>query len=253
MEEADLESRLKALRNAGFPGTASRRHELVPGEVRAWVCAGPLPAGLAGEAMRYLTPFDHDALARVSNVQAREERTQARALLRALLALHRGPEAASLPFDEREHGKPFLRGGPEGLEFSVSHSRGAIAVALAIGMEVGVDVEVPKPMPGRVERLAPRVLDPASLAWFESLPQADSAARDSFFYRQWVVREAVLKALGSGLTIDPRGLVVSPPGSVTGSVTVALRDETFTCTITEVGGIPVAIASRGGWYAIFAI
>ena len=89
-------------------------------------------------------------------------------------------------------GKPW---SVDGRPFSLSHSRGWLALALADDeAALGIDLEFPKP--GRdLHALLERCLQVDDHAW----QQATSAAREQLFYLAWVVREAAAKADGRGL------------------------------------------------------
>ena len=113
----------------------------------------------------------------------------------ALLASYLGGEPAQLNFGEGPHGKPFLR-PPTALDFNISHSRGTLLAAISRAQEVGVDIEVA----GRVRPvldLARRYFTPAEA---DALARLDPASQQSAFLRLWTCKEAVLKALGAGIS-----------------------------------------------------
>ena len=95
------------------------------------------------------------------------------------------------------HGKPFLVDHPE-LGISVAHTPGATAVACVRGTSVGVDLE--------------RASDPGarSVATVLLHPH-EHAADDDDLARTWVRKESLVKALGTGLALDPRSIEVSSP------------------------------------------
>src|SRR4029453_9894215 len=132
----------------------------------------------------------------------------------ARLAAYLGcaPDAVRLTLGE--HGKPFLDGpflaGARGLEFNVSHSGGGPLVGIARGQALGVDIET-------LRRRRP-VLDLARRFFAaeeaSALASLDEAHRQMAFLRLWSCKEAVVKALGSGIgfglerlqfDIDPAG------------------------------------------------
>lgn len=94
-------------------------------------------------------------------------------------------------------GKPALAASA-GIGFNVTHCRDLALVALADGIEVGIDIE-------RADRtidpdlLARRTLCDAERAALAGI--ADPEARRRFVLRLWVRKEAVVKALGHGLTL----------------------------------------------------
>lgn len=99
-----------------------------------------------------------------------------------------------------EHGRPTIIAG-DGLQFSLSHTTDRSAIALAPSV-VGVDLE-----------RADRAIDAGDLTVMlhpnETTPVDQFAA-----LRHWVRKEAYLKALGTGLGLDPRSVDLSsdPPG-----------------------------------------
>jgi 4'-phosphopantetheinyl transferase len=94
----------------------------------------------------------------------------------------------------RSHGKPRLseRQAPA---FSLSHTDGAAAVAIG-EVELGVDVEALRPS----LRDLSCVLTEAELATWQRI---EAHARDRWVLERWVQKEAYLKGIGSGLTVDP--------------------------------------------------
>lgn len=80
---------------------------------------------------------------------------------------------------------------PEGVFFNLSHSGGWTVIALS-DCEVGVDIQQVKPVD---MRLAKRFFSEKECA---QLTEAGDGATE-LFYRLWTVKEAYLKALGTGL------------------------------------------------------
>lgn len=94
-----------------------------------------------------------------------------------------------------EHGKPYA---PDlhGIEFNVSHSGRRALIAIARDQAIGIDIEAQ----GRrrsVDDIAERFFAPAESRALRALPEA---SRDAAFLRLWTGKEAVLKALGEGLS-----------------------------------------------------
>lgn len=126
----------------------------------------------------------------------------AHALLRSVLGAALDRDPAGLAFGAGPHGKPYLTDAP--VEFSISHSGELVAVALCADTPVGVDVE-------RITALAEPplpVLSERERAAFDRVPGPERAVA---FTSYWVRKEAVLKATGEGLRVDPARLTVSAP------------------------------------------
>ncbi|MCS7081390.1 MAG: 4'-phosphopantetheinyl transferase superfamily protein [Bacteroidetes bacterium] len=97
-------------------------------------------------------------------------------------------------------GRPVLVCAGDALQewtLSIAHTKGLVVAALRRGGSVGVDVEADRPVPLELMR---RIADEAEAAiarrW---APEAPALA-------VWVLKEAGLKALGSGLRRSPRKL-----------------------------------------------
>ncbi|WP_363350996.1 4'-phosphopantetheinyl transferase superfamily protein [Methylocystis echinoides] len=134
----------------------------------------------------------------------------AHALLRAELSRRAGGAPQDWRFAAAERGKPFLVDPPQDLRFSMTHTRGMVAVALAEGVEIGVDVE---PAHRRAEsmKLAERFFAPEEAALLRAL---EGEARRDAFFAIWTLKEAVVKATGEGLSRPLNSFVISldPPG-----------------------------------------
>lgn len=116
-----------------------------------------------------------------------------RALVRRILGQEIGKTASSGEFVLNPWGKPELRGG--GLEFSISHSGRWVWAAFSWVAPVGIDIEEIdslNDLAGLVD-----ALHPAESAAIRRLPPSEA---NSAFYRCWTRKEAVLKAVGEGLS-----------------------------------------------------
>ena len=113
-----------------------------------------------------------------------------RALVRRVLQEAFGPEAAV--FCRTPHGKPFCPNAA--VHFSISHSGMMVWTAFCREAPVGIDVEEERDIPDLPDLTAQ--LHPQEQAELRRLPQG---TRNTAFYRCWTRKEAVLKALGTGL------------------------------------------------------
>ena len=145
-----------------------------------------------------LAPDELRRASRLREARLRSRWMAARRALRHLLGaeLDRAPGKVRLQTTER--GKPYLEGGE--LAFNLSHSGPHLLIALAPVGRVGVDVECIRPLPelaGLVERHFTGAEAQAILSAAD-LPEDD----DTFpaFFRTWVRKEALLKAVGLGVS-----------------------------------------------------
>ena len=154
-----------------------------------------------------------------------EEFMVARGCLRRLLgaALRCGP--SDIVLEKGPHGKPFVRARLSDVApwFNVAHSHGIILIGLSRVGEIGVDVEFVDPsidLEG-VARTAFHVDEVARVDLARTLEE-----RLDVFYRCWARKEALTKADGRGLTLEPTTYVagleelgeqcVTLPGSLAG-------------------------------------
>jgi 4'-phosphopantetheinyl transferase len=124
----------------------------------------------------------------------------AEALLRHALGERHGLGAGQWEVAIGPHGKPFLTGQP-GIHFNLSHAGPWVACAVH-DAPVGIDVEAAQamdPLP------AASIMAAGELSHFRQLP---AQAGQDYFYRLWTLKESLVKALGVGLSLDPRSITL---------------------------------------------
>ena len=139
----------------------------------------------------------------------RREFALCRAALRALLCERLGCANGELTFEEAEHGKPeaLVNGQPASIRFNVSHSRRHGLIALAASGRLGVDVE-PRSARRNLDALIEEALTPAEQA---RLAGADAQRRRQLFFRIWTMKEALIKALGTGFSLHVSEFEIPAP------------------------------------------
>ena len=122
----------------------------------------------------------------------------ARGALRRLLGAYLGVPPADVELTSDPNGKPHLASGHDvtDLRFNVSHSGDLALVAIAAGCEIGIDVERVHKV-GQMEQIARRFFHPAEAEAVLATPEAE---RNAAFLRCWTAKEAILKAIGTGIT-----------------------------------------------------
>lgn len=168
--------------------------------------ADPIPVGALDANELHVWTLALDVAA-----SPREQRSAARAGLRALLGSYLGIDPRAVKTLQSARGRPELAPvhDPHDLCFNLSHTAGVAVYAIGRGRSVGVDVEAldrRAPTPGAIKRAlndreAERVL------------RTDASERTAAFLQYWTVKEAYAKALGVGLALDLRQVGVDgPPG-----------------------------------------
>jgi len=119
----------------------------------------------------------------------------ARSGLRLVLARHLDRNPRALSFSSNEFGKPRLMGGKP-VHFNLSHSGERAVLAVSDDVEVGIDLEQIRAIE-HVD-LARRYFHRNEVAAIERL--RDTQEQHHAFFRIWTLKEAVVKALGTGLS-----------------------------------------------------
>lgn len=179
-----------------------------------WTDAAGVPSA---SSLALLSPEELARLERLRRPRDRAEYATAHVLLRHVLASRLGTEQIRMgrrpcPCCGAAHGRPFVASPETGLEVSLAHGAGVVAVALCLDGPVGVDVErVDAPLDGAEHRLHP--------VERRELDDVPADQRAGAFTRTWVRKEAYLKAIGTGLRRDtrldyvaPGRLELQPPG-----------------------------------------
>lgn len=156
-----------------------------------------------------------------------------RAQLRGILSRYGGQPPAQLKFCYGPHGKPAL--ALSDLEFNVSHCQGAALYGVG-WRPLGVDLERLRSMAQPLD-LARRFFAPSELATLAALPPDQQSWG---FLRYWVGKEALLKAMGTGIAngLDRVVLTLQPALQIQ-----ALPPDRGLWSLQEIS-VPAAIDSR---------
>ncbi|MFF4764733.1 4'-phosphopantetheinyl transferase family protein [Streptomyces sp. NPDC001292] len=181
-----------------------------------WLLPERAVDGFAGAlgGPRLLTEEERARLDRLRGEGARRRFLGARMLARHALSARSGRPVHAWRFRTGPWGRPEPEPPCEGLRFNLSHTEGLIACVVTHGRDCGVDVECAPASPDAVTHLVPHLAD-AERAELAGLPPGARAERLS---ELWVLKEAYLKALGTGITRDLAGFTFTTPPA--GPITV---------------------------------
>jgi len=167
---------------------------------------------------RLATTLDASERARAARFHFAQDRTHyiaAHSLLRSCLSQIAGSRDWRFTIDR--FGKPEIEPPIDEppLRFSLSHSHGIVACAIARGFPVGIDVEtVGYDLP--FMEIARNYFSERE---YEALLAIERTKRAESFHRIWTLKEALVKAIGLGLSlplkefsfdVDPPTLTISP-------------------------------------------
>lgn len=180
------------------------------GEVWLFSFALDLPETRVVELGRLISPDEADRAARFRQERDRRRYVVHRAQTRTILGTCVGERPEKLGFTFGHHGKPSLparSGGPD-VRFNMSRSNEVGLLAVQREFDLGVDIEHVRPFPVALD-IAERFFTADENTRLRSLPQADV---DAAFFSYWTRKEAIVKAMGRGLTqpIDVFTLAPNP-------------------------------------------
>ena len=122
---------------------------------------------------------------------------------RQILGRYLSTPPDKLLLDHNTKGKPLV----QGLEISISHTKGLSVLAVTTSPPIGVDIEKISPQEN-LPTLARRIMSDSEWAIYHSLPESKKLTA---FYQLWTAKEAYLKNLGIGFEIEPSSVVSDFP------------------------------------------
>ena len=176
-----------------------------PVDVDVWHVEIPAENQLLAPTRLYLDESERLRASRYRLSQDRMAFMLTRSALRELLGQRVGVGPESLRFSVSAYGRPALD-GHTGLSFNVSHSGAHALIAISAARQVGIDIERIDPA------LDWRALIGLVCAGDEQrLLEMEPVWRQrQSFLRCWTAKEAILKALGLGITEGLRAISVNP-------------------------------------------
>lgn len=182
------------------PSAAPNRPLTKQSPIQLWYAsaAHDTPGKIESFCMRWLPQEEHQSAAKFRVASARHQHVIGRGMARFLIAdTNTAPH--QIQFRNLDHGKPIVE-TPEQLRrpFNIAHTKGL--VICGIGAEaadewLGVDIEGldRKTDPG----LAQRYFAPEEIEQLDRVKNDD--AKQALFLKIWTLKEAFIKAIGTGL------------------------------------------------------
>lgn len=134
-----------------------------------------------------------------------------RAARRAVLAAELKLPIQAVRFVAGIHGKPALAGPANVLQFNTTHSAGRALIATSLAGPLGLDLERHLPLGEDLHRVS-SAFNPSEQKSLAALP---AELQTSAFFALWTRKEALLKAVGLGLSRALDSFVVPvDPGAV---------------------------------------
>lgn len=164
------------------------------GEISVWFAALDELAWGAGEIESFLSIEERERAKRYVFEADGRRFAVGRAVLRIILGHHISLRPAEITFRYNTHGKPVL--DDYELSFNMSRCAGRAVYALTCGRSIGVDIERERDIT-QMDQLAKRIFSEYEYERFYALPLN---IRRNHFFTSWTRKEALVKAMGEGLS-----------------------------------------------------
>ncbi len=162
---------------------------MLKGWAEVWIDRLDLPANEVAALTQFLTPAELGLCDRCRLTHVRQHKIVARARLRQILSGYLDQPPQKIEISTGLQGKPQVAG----IEFNLSHSGDVVAYAMS-DRPIGIDIERIRSMD--LSGIVERFFAPSEFAAWQQLPPSEQEAA---FFRTWTVKEAYLKAIGTGL------------------------------------------------------
>lgn len=210
---------------------------------RAWLMAAP---EIYQQMEKTLSPAELARAERFRFEQDRRRNVVAHGYLRSILGAYFHQEPAALKLGKEAGGKPVIfENGSLPLYYNLSHSGELALYAITLQRRIGVDLEMIAPLP-QAGDIAKRIFSQRENTYLAEV----EGSGDEGFYRAWTLKEAYLKALGKGLSIEPGQIDLSelmriPLNTWTAWEEPEQRTKFSFCIFQPAAGYTAALAVEG--------
>lgn len=178
---------------------------LPPHEVNIWVTNLNISTAKEQQLFLLLNAEEKERARRFHFPLHQKRFIAARSMLRICLGNYLALPAAEIPINYTATKKPYIiHNVRSGVHFNLAHSDDLAVLAVTSAHEIGVDIE--KVQATFRESVAQRFFSEEEYQQLNSLPPSEQAAA---FYRIWARKEAIVKAIGKGLTYPLSSFTVS--------------------------------------------
>jgi 4'-phosphopantetheinyl transferase len=164
------------------------------GQMDVWSANLDIPSNQNDDLYDLLSADERDRAGKFRFPVDRQRFIAARGILREVLGRYLAVAPESISFSYGAYGKPALK--EYGLHFNLSHSRGRALYAFSSGSPIGVDLELVRTLPDFLQ-VGASIFSAAETRKFQTIAPKD---QPSCFFKCWTRKEALIKALGTGLS-----------------------------------------------------
>jgi 4'-phosphopantetheinyl transferase len=181
------------MNNLFYPQLIDRK--LIASEIHVWYCSMELPVS------RFWKMLSLDERTRAEQYHFQDDKDRfiiRRGILRTLLGRYLNVEPGQLQFCYGKNGKPGITdpSGRTEVHFNLSQSEELALYVFSRDNEIGVDIECIQDIP-EMERITELYFSAGEREIFHTLPEDKKKGK---FFNIWTRKEAIVKALGEGLS-----------------------------------------------------
>jgi 4'-phosphopantetheinyl transferase len=212
------------MNETAFKESRSASFDIHNGDVHVWCVSLDDLSPLTGSLAQYLSEDEQARAGRFVFERGRDRYIASRGALRVILARCLSKDPAQLLFSYNRYGKPQMDASREepAIRFNVSHAHELALYAVARDRKVGIDIEcITRDV--AYEQIVEEFFSSREKSTFHNLP---NAGRREWFFACWTIKEAYVKAVGTGL-VDPldRIEVTLHPETTTASLNISGEPE----------------------------
>jgi 4'-phosphopantetheinyl transferase len=187
--------------------------------VHVWCVSLEVSDPQSGLLLEILSPEERQQAGRMRFGHVRQRFVARRAALRRVLGRYLNARPEAIRFERGAYGKPSLALPWAGsrIRFSAAHSGGLGLAAVSLEADLGIDLEQIRPI-ADYQNICRRYFAPQEQEALRRLPETERLAA---FFRAWARKEAILKAIGTGLSLGLDQVVVPlEPGPAPGAISI---------------------------------
>ena len=178
---------------------------LEPNHIHIWSTTLSIDPVQEKHLLSLLSPDEQVRIHRIRLSAAKQRAIASRGLLRTILSYYLNVAPELIQLGAGEHNKPYLiQPTHANVKFNLAHSNDEVVYAITLNADIGVDIE--KMKTAFNPAIAERYFSPQENT---ELTELSLNEQSHAFYRIWARKEAMVKAIGSGLSLPLSSFTVA--------------------------------------------
>ncbi len=178
---------------------------LEPNHIHIWSTTLSIDPVQEKHFLSLLSPDEEVRIHRIRLLPSKQRAIASRGFLRVILSYYLNVAPEFIQLGVGEHNKPYLIAPKHpNIKFNLTHSNDEVVYAITLDAEIGVDIEKIKNEFNAA--IASRYFSVAENAELAKLALYE---QNQAFYQLWARKEAIVKAIGSGLSLPLTSFTVA--------------------------------------------